>query len=236
MSGYANESGEQGVVFPETPLPTFTDPVVGYLLGKPTINFGPLVAVMDDTATVGMHVIESAAPGTRQNVMLAYGMRAAPVTGDVVFCAPLPVMSYKNAPGGMVGVNFGGYDVVTGLNYDEFWGNLVHVHGAETAANTGDTPRVDGGAATAAGGWMMVHMSAYAGTGTATISIDDSANGTVWAALSGATTGAIAHTSMPYSAIVQLGTTATVRQYLRFQVALNTLTSVTFSLGFMRGR
>jgi hypothetical protein len=235
MSGYGSDSGEQGITYPETNLPTFADAVVGALVGKPSINFGPLNAVLDNTATRGFHVIESAAQGTVQNVMLAYGMRAAPVTGDAVFCAPLPILSYKTV-GAMATVNFGGLDVLTGMNYDEFWGKLVHVYGAETGANSGNTPNVDGGAATTAGGWMMVHIGAYAGTGSATISIDDSANGTSWIALSGATSGAIAHTAMPYSAIVQLGTTATVRQYLRFQVALSTLTSVTFSLGFVRGR
>jgi hypothetical protein len=235
MSGYANDSGEQGIVYPETALPTFADAVTGYLLGKPKINFGPLVAVLDNTATSGFHVIETAGQGAVQNVMLAYGMRAAPVTGDAVFAAPLPVLSYKTN-GALATVNFGGYNAIAGLNYDEFWGNLVHVYGPETGANSGNTPCVTGTGETTAGGWMIVHIGAYAGTGSATISIDDSANGTSWLALSGATTGAIAHTAMPYSAIIQLGVTATVRQYLRFQVSLSTLTSVSFSLGFMRGR
>jgi hypothetical protein len=237
MSGYANDSGEQGIVYPETALPTFADAVTGYLLGKPKVNFGPLVAVLDNTATSGFHVIETAGQGAVQNVMLAYGMRAAPVTGDAVFAAPLPVLSYKTN-GAMATVNFGGYDATSGLNYDEFWGNLVHVYGSESDANAGNTPNVhDVTASTTAGGWLMYHIYSITGAGTVTISIDDSDNGTSWTPLSGATSGAIATASAPTSGIIQLGVGATVRQYLRWQYAEGgSASSAYFTLGFIRGR
>ena len=81
----------------------------------------------------------------------------------------------------------------------------------------------------------MYQITAVAGTGNATISIDDSEDGETYGALSGATSGAIAHTAIPCAGIVQLATNATVKQYLRFQVALDTITSVTFALAFVRG-
>ena len=72
-----------------------------------------------------------------------------------------------------------------------------------------------------------------AGNGTATISIDNSANNSAFTALSGATTGSI-NCAVVQHGIVALGVTATVRRYLRWQIALGTATSVTFALSFHR--
>ena len=168
--------------------------------------------------------------------MNAYGMRAAPEFGDEVFCVPMIQRAYKAVGSDIVTarMDFAGPDVTQGIAYHQFFGKLLHALGAETDVNSADT-NVDNGAASAVGGWLMVQITGYSGTGSAEISIDDSADGTSWTALSGATSGAIEHTSMPYSAIIQLGTTATVRRYLRWQLALDTLTSVTFALAFMRG-
>ena len=132
-------------------------------------------------------------------------------------------------------IQLGGIDQTAGMNYKKFFGHMLHVLGSETGANTANT-NVNNGAASTAGGWLMYHITSITGAGTVTISVDDSANGTTWAALSGATSGAIATASAPASGIVQLATTATVRQYLRWQVAFaGSASACEFALSFIRG-
>lgn len=243
MSGYAFDAGEQGVEYQEfgdDKVP-FDDAIKGVLCGKPKVTLGPINAVLDNTATSGVHVLATAAQGTRRNVMLVRGVQAVPAVGDDVFCAPMYQIAYKGVPNdGIVTcrLDMAGPDVVSGLLYDEFWGKLIHAWGSESAANSSNTPNVDNGAASAAGGWLMwMIYSISGGAGTVTVSIDDSANGTSWSALSGATSGAIAYNAVPAAGIVQLGTTATVRQYLRWQYAeAGGATDAIFALAFMRGR
>ena len=74
----------------------------------------------------------------------------------------------------------------------------------------------------------------FAGDGTATISVDDSADDNTYGALSGATSGEIDFSS-PSSGFVALATTATVKRYIRWQLSLNTANTVTFALAFVRG-
>lgn len=236
MSGYSVDTGEQGVEMGEYAMPCLSDAVVGVLVGKPTVTLGPINGVFDNTATSGIHVLADAAKGTKRNIMIASGIRAAPAFGDDVFCAPMYQVAYKAVGTEIVAANlrFAGPDVTVGMLYRQFWGKLLHAFGAETGANSANT-NVDNGASSALGGWLMYHIYSITGSGTVTVSIDDSANGTTWAALSGATSGAIATASAPTSGIVQLATTATVRKYLRWQIAFGgSATACTFALGFMR--
>jgi hypothetical protein len=145
---------------------------------------------------------------------------------------------YKARGEGIVNttIEFAGVDIANALLYRCFWGHMLHVMGSETGANT-STTSVNNGASSALGGWLMYHITSITGTGTVTISVDDSANGTDFSALSGATSGAIATASAPTSGIVQLGVTATVRQYLRWQIALGgSATACTFALSFIRSK
>jgi hypothetical protein len=132
---------------------------------------------------------------------------------------------YANVP-------FGEWDISDLPAYDIPWGDLVHAKAAQTAANAG-AHDVDGAAATAKGGWLMYQI--FAGDGTATVSIDDSADDSAWTALASATSGEL-DCSTVQKGIVELGATATVRQYLRWQLALNTATTVTWAIAFCRGR
>lgn len=237
LSCYALDTGEQGIAFEEYDATTLCDPIHGVLVGKPTITLGPINGVFDNTAASGLHVLATAGQGSRHNVSVVYGIRAAPVNYDPCFSAPMVLSKYKAVGNGTVNVTleFGGADQDAGMNYTKFFGHMLHVMGEETAANTSNT-NVDNGAASAAGGWLMYHIASITGTGSVTISVDDSANGTTWAALSGATSGAIATASAPISGIVQLATTATVRRYLRWQIAFDgSATACNFALSFIRG-
>jgi hypothetical protein len=236
VSGYLHDLGDQDVTFPEAVYPAAADLISGVLLKKPVVTLGDFNGILDPTTAVSLHALCSAAGGNSHKVMVAKGMRGEPVMGNHVFCGVFDQKSYKANGKDVVQANvgFSGWDLLNTINYTRFWGNLLHAKAAETAANSANT-NVNNLAATTAGGWLMYQIQTFGGTGSATISIDDSANGTNWLALSGATSGAIAHTSMPCAGIVQLATNATVRQYLRWQLALNTLTSVTFTLAFIRG-
>jgi hypothetical protein len=236
LSGYTRSFGPCDWTFEEhdTTCP-LGDEVKGYLPGHPSISVGALNGVLDNTVTSGLHAILSTA-GQSRVVMAPFGIRAAPAAGDPVFCGRFDQLAYTAAGDGVMAVNipFGMWDVANLVDYPSPWGTLLHAKGAETAANTGtgiDNPTAG---ETLFGGYMVYQIFAYGGTGSATISIDDSANNVDFLALSGATSGAIAHTSMPTAGIVALGTNATVRRYLRWQLSLATLTSVTFALAFVR--
>lgn len=239
MSGYVGEIAETGIEYDEHGYRCLSDAVTGYLPGLPKITFGPINGVFDNTATTGLHAIEDAGKGARQMLMHVRGVQAAPAIGDDTFCAPMILTAYKATHGNgisTVTMTYGGPDASYGLAYDEFYGALLHPWGSETGANSANT-NYDDGAETTAGGWLMYQIYSITGSGTVTVSIDDSANGTTWAALSGATSGAIATASAPTAGIVQLSATATVRRYLRWQLALGgSASACTFGLAFMRGR
>jgi hypothetical protein len=167
------------------------------------------------------------------------GVRGAIAIGDDVFCAPMIQTGYVGqAGGGIVTANATfAHDNTSGLLYRNPFGALLHTLTSETGANSSNTPNADDGAQTTKGGWLQYHIYSITGAGTVTISVDDSANGTSWAALSGATTGAIATASAPTHGFVQLGVTATVREYLRWQIAFGgSASACVFALAFMRGR
>lgn len=235
MSGYTREIGPLTWEYPEVEQVALLDAVKGALLDIPNINIGTLNGVFDNTATSGIHAVLGTA-GVARNAMVPIGIQADPAAGDIVFVANVNESGYQIAPSGgdiVLTAPFTSTPPTSSMLYEKPWGVLLHALSAGTGANTGTG--IDNGAATTAGGFLMYQITAVAGTGTATISIDDSANNSTWLALSGATSGAIAHTAMPCAGIVQLSKTATVRKYLRWQLALTGITSVTFALAFVRG-
>ena len=233
LSGYTRTFGPLDWTFEEheatAPL---GDAAKGYLPGHPAISLGALNGNLDNTATSGLHVNFNTA-GVSRVVMAPFGIRAAPAAGDPVFAGYFEQLGYQASGDGVMAVNipFGAWDVANLVAYGNPWGLLVHANGAETAANTGTGFDNYVAAETQFGGYLVYQV--FAGNGTATISIDDSANNSTFLALSGATSGSI-DCSNPTSGIVALGRTATVRRYLRWQLALGTATTVTFALSFCR--
>lgn len=233
-SGRVNTYGPLGVDFEEGIDKPLNAEVQGVVLSQPEITIGNYNATFANNAT-NNDIFEMGAEGVSRVVMIAQGIRAEPAQGDPAFVGKFPQKNRQLDNGNvltMVNAQFSPSEVAS-LNYVKAWGTLLHAKAAKTGANTGSG--VDNAAATTGGGYLVYQVFAYGGTGSATISIEDSADGVTWLALSGATTGAIAHTSMPTAGIVQLATTATVRRYLRWQLSLTTLTSVTFALAFVRG-
>ena len=236
LSGQLSSIGPLSNVYDEGPFEGLSEEVIGIQLGHATNEVGNYNGVLDNTDTTGLHGLQSA-PGLDRTMMIALGFLAPPVMGDPVFSGIFPQLDYMPNTGQVittVTASFGPQSQESGMLYTRPWGKLLHALGAETGANSATT-NVDNGAATTKGGYLVYQIMDYSGTGDAEISVDDSADGSTFTALSGATSGAIAHTAMPTAGIIQLATTATVRQYLRWQLALNTLTSVTFALAFVRG-
>jgi hypothetical protein len=178
-------------------------------------------------------------------VLITSGIRAAPALGDPAWLAVHYQTSYKVSGGDSMmyaNVEYGpsfldGNASPVNLNFDMPWGWLLHPQGAETAASTAIGVD-DFGAQTAKGAWMMAQIFSMAGSGTATIKVQDAATNTnpSFADVTGLTTGAVADTAAPTSIVAQTATNATIRRYLRFQVALSGVTSVTFALAVARGR
>jgi len=233
MSGYSRSYGPLEVSFDEHGETALTDGVKNILPGQARISMGTLNGIFDNTATSGLHVIMEAGTGTR-DVMLPIGFRAAPAAGDPTFCGQFEQLGYMEEGDAMLNVTipFGMSSAESSsLLYDKAWGLLLHAKAAATAASTTTGEGIDNDAATALGGIFVYQV--FSGDGTATLSVDDSADDSSYSALSGATSGELDMSSVQ-SGMVAIGVTATVKQYLRWQISLNTANTVTFASAFIR--
>ena len=234
LSGYSRSIPSLTTTFEEVTGAAFDDEIVNGLPGHGTISPGSVSMFLDNTATSGSHVNLSGGTGTR-TVMIPLGMRAAPAEGDPVFAGQFEQLDYLSEGAEFMNVNvqFGNWsDAASTLLYDKAWGTLLHEKSAETAANSANSGLSSyTEAATTKGGFLVYQV--FSGDGTATISVDDSADNAAWSALSGATTGELDMSSVRYG-LVPLGTTATVKRYLRWQISLNSASTVTFALAFIR--
>jgi hypothetical protein len=213
--------------------PSLCDAVRGGLPTHVRITPGTLNGIMNFGSNNEVIAnIVSTWVGSGRPLTVVMGIRGTAAAGDPTFNGKFYVDSYQaEASDGavLVNVGFGDWDAAALVAYQKPWGKLIHALATRTAANSA-TGGVNNGAASAAGGYMMWHAVS---NGTYTLSIDDSADDSTYGALSGATTGEISATTS--SGIVALSPTATVKQYLRWQLALNSATYVQFVLSFVRG-
>lgn len=235
MSGYSRSIGPLSWEYTTGDMTAITDGVKNYLNNQPTHGIGTLNGLFDSTATSGLHVVANGS-GVSRVAMIPIGIQAAPAQGDPVYVGQFLQKEYMGDPN-----NEGVYATVgfektissaTTLLYDQPWGWLLHAKGAETAVNTA-TGIDDNGGSSALGGYLVYQI--FAGNGTGVIRVQDAATNlnASFADLSGATTGVISFAN-PTSGVVAIGKTATVRQFLRWQVTFTTSTSVTFALAFVR--
>lgn len=241
LSGFGRTVGPLSLEYGEVDMTAhMSDAVKGFFQGDAQVNIGTLNAVFDNTATTGLHAVAGTS-GVSRTVLVAIGIRAAPSDGDPCFGGSFIQSGYQaQDDGGAVTVNipYAGWAAnAATLLYSCPWGVLLHANAARTSASGANTAvgyDNPSAGATAKGGYFLYQI--LAGNGTATLSVDDSAtnaNDAAFAALSGATTGSI-NCAAGVSGIVALGTGATVRRYLRWQIAFGTATSVTFASAFMR--
>jgi hypothetical protein len=236
ISGTARNIGTVGIEMEDTPAAAYSDAVMNTILGKGSVKCGPLNAFLSPSAAIGLHELMSAG-NIVQNIMIAFGTIAEPTVGMPVFAWTMQQASYTSGGEGIVGVNVNfpnaSYSTIKG--YENPFGLLVHAKGDEIGANIA-IGTIDNTAPSALGG--IFAWQVFSSDGTCTVSIDDSAtnlNNAAFAALSGATSGEVDATTTPASGMVALAKTATVRRYLRWQLALNSATTVNFSLAFIRG-
>jgi len=234
LSGYSRQVGALAWTFGAEPDASFTDESKNIVMGQCDIQAGTLNAFLDSDAA-GLYTLGSSGNGTR-NLMVAIGANAAPAQGDHVFAWKFEQTSYAVEQGsGFVSatVPFGGASYASTLTYKRPWGRLLHAKGAETEVNAA-TGIDDIGASSALGGIFVYHL--FSSDGTVTLKVQDAATNAdgSFADLSGATSGSIDATSAPLHGMIALGTTATVRRYLRWQLAFGTATGATFACAFIR--
>jgi len=235
VSGYTRSLSPLDYTYDEADLTALSDAAKGYLPSMANVGIGTVNANFDNTATVSVHAINS--PGSSNNIIIPIGDRAEPAQGVPVYCAKLQQKDYLTAEDGgamTAALTYESSTAATPIGYMNPWGVLLHAKGAETAVNT--AIGVDGLAASTFGGYLAYQV--FTGNGTATISVDVSTTTNLnasFGALSGATSGSI-DCSTPKSGFIALANPSAVGQYLRWQIAFGTASSVTFALAFVRGR
>lgn len=239
LSGHTRSFGPLVWEYDHAEDAALTDPVKGAYAGNANLTPTVLNGFFDNTATSGLHAVASGA-GVQRTVMIPIGIRAAPAAGDPVYVGQYTQTGYmaeRDDNWVFANVPFGMASAIGAIRgqYTKPWGVLLHANADRTGANTA-VGIDDNGAATANGGYLCYQIFAVAGTGTVTIKVQDAATNAdgSFADLSGATSGAIGNAAVPIAGIVAIGNTATVRRYLRWQVSLSGITSVTFALAFVR--
>lgn len=228
-----------------TPEAALSWEVQGGLCGQPTITTGQINTIFrfDTTAGISPHDWLNGFSTGLQGVMIPFGIRAVPAAGDPVWMAMHYVSKVDHttdAPMMTVTMDFQptfyGATTPTLINIAMPWGKLAHAMSAATGANS--ATGLDDAASTSAGAWMMCQFNTYGGTGNATVTLqeaDTNSDGS-FGNITGLTTGAIAHTSMPCAVFAQTAATAAIKRYIRWQISLSSLTSCTFALSYARGK
>ena len=239
FSGQARKVGPLSLEYAAANLTALADPVTGYLPNTAAVNVGAINSVFSNTATTGIHN-RLATAGVKRVVTVARGIGAVPALGDPAFAGEFTQSEYSVADdGGGVVVNLpfqGWADDAASLLFASPWGVVLNANTARTAVNS-STGYDRGVVSTAGGGYMVYHVTASSGGAhTATIKVQDAAVNTdvSFSDVSLVTTGVITVTA-GVSGLVATLPTATIRQYLRWQIVLGTATSVTFVLSFHPG-
>lgn len=239
LSGYARQFGPLSQEYETAEDAALTDPVKGAWCGQGTISPGTINAYLETNVGVTAMHDTLATAGVNRVLLAAIGIRAAPAMGDPVFCGQFvnSGYQYEGSPNVYVNMPFGKTaGVAANMRYSKPWGVLLHAEASENAVNAA-IGIDDNGAASAFGGFMVYQLLSVTGAGTVTLKVQDAAvnaNGS-FADLVGATSGAIANTAAPTAGVVAIGTTATVRQFLRWQLVFGGgSTAATFLLAFVR--
>lgn len=233
LSGFSRSIGALEWGFDQEPDAAWSDGVKNSINGKGNISAGTYSAFLDTTASGAHELLKDT--GTR-NFMLAVGANAEPVQGDHVFAWKFEQTNYSVEDGGgfaVVSVPLGNASFDSTLTYCKPWGRLLHAKGLEEDVNTA-VGIDDIGAASAAGGIFVYHL--FSSDGTVTLKVQDASSNLdgSFGDLSGATSGSIDASSAPKHGMIALGTTATVKRYLRWQLSFGTATGATFACAFIR--
>lgn len=231
LSGYSRSFGPLACTFDEGIDDSMDKTVKAVMPGSAVVSMGTLNGLFDNTATSGLHVVMNGA-GVGRDVMLPFGIQAAPANNDPVFSYRFLQLSYTGDPAAnpvSAGIQFGNAEHSSVIGYARPWGVLLHAKAAATAANT--ATGLDEAAQSTKGGWMMYQV--FAGDGTAAIKVQDAStnsDGSFGDLLSSGTIDC----SSPVSGFATLAHDATVERYVRWQITLGTATTVTFAISWHR--
>jgi hypothetical protein len=233
-SGFSRDIGPLEITYDEHDLTAYmSDTVKGYMKGHAHVNVGTLNAVFDNTATTGIHAQLQAA-GSKKLVTVAIGQNAPPADGDECFNGEFIQGAYQVATGGAVTVSvpFQGWaGDATYLQYASPWGTILHAKAIRLAA-TGVNDQIGfdnpTGGATSKGAIFVIHV--FAGNGTANLLVQDAAvnNDGGFVNIPGGGTGLIDCAVPQWAASYCSGALGAIRQYVRWQIAFGTATTVTF--------
>ncbi|MFH0938244.1 MAG: hypothetical protein V1899_03050 [Planctomycetota bacterium] len=239
LSGHTRKTGDLKWEHVVPVDAAWTDAVKAAIaIGQASLGIGTFNGFFDNTATSGLHTVMNGA-GVKRVVMIPQGVRGAPAQGDPVYCGEFEQLDYKAQVDNNIivaSIPFGEVDAIAAaINYTKPWGKLLHAKGNETAVNS--AIGIDDVAQSTAGGFMCWQIFSVTGTGSVTLTVQDAATNTdvSFANVSGLTSGAIAHTAVPSAGIIALATTATIRQFTRWQISFSTITGCNFALAFIRG-
>lgn len=232
VSGYARSVGTLVETYDEADATTYGDSVHGYLPNHAAVNLGTLNTVLDNSSGASHALLQSQA---KRTVAIAIGIQAAPAQGDPVFCGVFMQQAHTHElSDGIVTISapFSGWaaDAAT-LAYSKPWGVLLAPKAAYTAVNTAAGVD-DRGAQTTSGGYMCYHL--LSSNGTVNLKVQDAATNTDVSFTDLVTSGLIDASVTPQHGIVALSNTATVKRYLRWQLAFGTATTATFVIAFVR--
>jgi len=175
-------------------------------------------------------------------VLVAIGDRAAPIAGNPAYMGEFLQLGYQaEVDGGAVVANvpFGPWEGSSLTAYGQPWGTLAHALAASDSDGSDSDDFIDGGSsdATAFGGYMVWHVTAGNGTATITMEHSTTTNDSDAAAIGGLTTGEINCDSTVQTGLaVTTVKTTSINQYTKWNISMNSATTVTFALGFVRGR
>jgi len=240
LSGTGRQLGTLGETVQETPGAAFSDGCMNVVVGRSTLVCGPLNAFLAPAVSPAVDSFELLSTGTlTAYVMALIGSINGPLVGDPVFCAAMEQVKYTAEPSDEMiaaSIDFSNASALGSLNYSSPFGLLTATKATRTGANTA-VGTIDNGAASVKGGVFIYQL--FSSDGTVTLSLDDSAtnsNNAAFAALTGATSGSIDASVAPKYGMVELSNTATVRRYLRWQLALGTANTCVFASAFIRGK
>jgi len=232
MSGYSRSLGEGGCTFDEGIDDALSRDIKAVIAGQGNASFGPLNGIFDNTADSGLHVVANAG-GTPRDVLVGIGIQAVPADNDPSFSGRFEHLTYSGNPDSnpvAANLSFGApaFDAAN-LVYANPFGVLLHANAAETDANS--ATGLDQAAQSTLGGWMMYQV--LAGDGNAAIKVQD-ADTNLDGSFGDLLTSGNIDCSTPTSGIVALDMGSTVERYVRWQLTLDTATTVTFVLSWHR--
>lgn len=168
------------------------------------------------------HPVLSLLPTTDADVMILHGQ----TLGNAAMFARAKQMNYDGNRGADGSLTFAVERMING--YAVQCGEALTA-GIRTESTATNGASVDGGAQTAFGLAFAVQVTAL-GSGSPTIKLQDSANDSTWADISGATAGVVAANGTYF---VRIGATATVRRYVRV-ITTGTFSGLSFACVFNR--